>query len=226
MRSTKKPAAVRATDGRSRTADGQETSERIVAVARTLFLRNGFDGTPMSHVAKAADVSTPAVYWHFESKDALYFEVIARGYQDFLDELFSRTVGKSPAARLHSYVRAFIDLQLRDTDVAMQYGFHQLRAGLSNEKQLEIDVALRENLTFLKEILRDGNADGSFSVQDLTVTALAIITMCEYVFTWFKGSARLTVNETADVYADLVGRLAGWQATGHEDRLSQRETIV
>jgi AcrR family transcriptional regulator len=184
--------------------------EEIIAAAQALFLQNGFEGTPVSHIAKAAGVSTPALYWHFESKEALYSLVIKLGYTEFFQELHGRTCAGRAAVQLREYVNAFVDLQLRDRDVATQYGFHQLRAHLSAEAQEEIDESLRVNLHFLREILEKGSRDGVFNIDDFAVTALAISTMCEYVFTWFRPDGRQSETDVAAAYGDLALRMAGF----------------
>ena len=52
------------------------TRDRIVAASFQLFLQHGFDGTGLSQILKATDLSKGAFYHYFASKDALYREVI------------------------------------------------------------------------------------------------------------------------------------------------------
>ncbi len=51
---------------------GQATRAHLVAVARDLFAAQGYDGTPIEAVLKAADVSRGALYHHFANKEALF----------------------------------------------------------------------------------------------------------------------------------------------------------
>src|SRR3981081_1817224 len=48
----------------------------IVEAARTLFARNGFNGTGPSDIAAAAGCSEPMIYKHFVSKHALFAAVL------------------------------------------------------------------------------------------------------------------------------------------------------
>jgi AcrR family transcriptional regulator len=48
----------------------------ILDVARTLFARNGFQGTGTTEIAAAAGCSEPIIYKHFASKQALFAAVI------------------------------------------------------------------------------------------------------------------------------------------------------
>jgi len=51
--------------------------QAIVEAARPLFAQNGFHGTSVRNIARAADVSEALLYRHFPSKEALYDEVLA-----------------------------------------------------------------------------------------------------------------------------------------------------
>lgn len=63
----------------------------VVIAARELFLRQGFNNTPMSQIAESLGVANAAVYWYFPSKDHLLAEVFARA----LDEEIERPSGDS-----------------------------------------------------------------------------------------------------------------------------------
>jgi AcrR family transcriptional regulator len=49
---------------------------RLLAVARRLFLKHGYDGTSMTRLAAAAKVAPNTLYWYFADKDALLVEVL------------------------------------------------------------------------------------------------------------------------------------------------------
>ena len=66
------------------TTRGEETQERIRAVALALFQEKGFDGATMREVASLADVAIGAAYYYFPSKEALVFEFYTR-MQDELE---------------------------------------------------------------------------------------------------------------------------------------------
>jgi AcrR family transcriptional regulator len=61
----------------------------ILEVARTLFARNGFQGTGTTEIAAAAGCSEPIIYKHFASKQALFaaaLEECALEVRGMLDE--------------------------------------------------------------------------------------------------------------------------------------------
>jgi len=197
--------------------EGTATRERIVAAATPMFVGRGFDAVPMSKVAKAAGVSTPTVYWHFKSKADLYFEVIERSYVSFFEEVVENTVGETAKDRLHSYVRSFVDAQLRETDATMLFSLNQLIARLPEQRQKEFAVLQRPYAELLGQILQEGRDAGEFEFEDRNVTARAIHTMCEYSAVWFRENRRLSADEVAALHAELAVRMVS-AGSGGESR--------
>ncbi len=54
------------------------TRDRIVAAGFELFLKHGFDGTGLSRILATTGLSKGAFYHYFDSKEALYREVVER----------------------------------------------------------------------------------------------------------------------------------------------------
>jgi AcrR family transcriptional regulator len=55
---------------------GSARKQAILEAARPLFAQNGFHGTSVRNIARAADVSEALLYKHFPSKEALYDEML------------------------------------------------------------------------------------------------------------------------------------------------------
>jgi len=66
------PARLRAADRR----------EQILAVATTLFARQGFNGTTTKEIAAKAGVTEALIFRHFQSKEDLYWTVIQAKIRD------------------------------------------------------------------------------------------------------------------------------------------------
>ncbi len=56
--------------------DPAATRARILAAAERLFAAEGFDRVSMPDIAAASGITPGAIYRHFSSKDALFFEVV------------------------------------------------------------------------------------------------------------------------------------------------------
>ena len=69
---------------------GASTRERILDVALDLFTDQGFDGTSMREIAERLQLSKPAIYYHFASKEEILMALHMRLHE----------FGKAAIARL------------------------------------------------------------------------------------------------------------------------------
>ena len=60
-----------------------ESIGRILEAAEKIFSEKGFEGASISAIAKIAEVSKANIYHHFESKEALYIQVLKSACEDF-----------------------------------------------------------------------------------------------------------------------------------------------
>jgi AcrR family transcriptional regulator len=58
----------------------QQTREKVVAAARELFTRRGYEGATIRDIARAAGMSTGAVFASFADKAELFDEIVAADY--------------------------------------------------------------------------------------------------------------------------------------------------
>jgi len=87
------PAAPSGGHGTRRlTADARR--RQLFDVALALFAEHGYAATTMDDIAEAAGVTKPLVYQHFDSKRALYLELL----DVFSDEMIDRIVEATSAA--------------------------------------------------------------------------------------------------------------------------------
>ena len=61
---------------RRRKEDAQKTRTRILASALSLFAKKGYEHTTFTDIAARLKMTKGAVYWHFESKEALLVELV------------------------------------------------------------------------------------------------------------------------------------------------------
>ena len=61
---------------RKRKEDAEKTRTRILASALALFARKGYERTTFTDIAARLKMTKGAVYWHFESKEALLIALV------------------------------------------------------------------------------------------------------------------------------------------------------
>jgi AcrR family transcriptional regulator len=67
-----------------------KTRRRILDAAAEVLNRNGFAGARLSEIAAQADLRVPAVYYYFESREAILEEVVLIGVRLAMDNVKAR----------------------------------------------------------------------------------------------------------------------------------------
>ena len=88
----------------SRSESRALTRERLVATARTLFLRDGYAATSLDKVAEEAGYSKGAVYSNFAGKDALCLAVLDAIHEEVAEAVLGSLEG---AATLEEALESF-----------------------------------------------------------------------------------------------------------------------
>src|SRR3989440_12833109 len=80
----------------------------IMDAARQVFEAEGLDGASLRAIAASAGYTPAALYFHFESKEAIYAEVLRASLMN-LGQAVSRAVSRArtPADRLRAAAMAF-----------------------------------------------------------------------------------------------------------------------
>jgi AcrR family transcriptional regulator len=123
----------------------------ILDAARKVFEAHGLDGASLRAIAAAADYTPAALYFHFESKEAIYAEVL-RGSLAKLGQSVSRAIlrTKAPADRLRAAAMAFFRYYA-DNPRDLDLGFYLFRGGmkphgLGKERDEILNAALESAL--------------------------------------------------------------------------------
>jgi AcrR family transcriptional regulator len=134
-----------------RKAVGELKRELILDAARKVFEADGLDGASLRAIAAGAGYTPAALYFHFESKEAIYAEVL-RGSLANLGQAVSRAVSraKAPADQLRAAATAFFRYYA-DNPRDLDLGFYLFRGGmkpqgLGKERDGMLNAALESAL--------------------------------------------------------------------------------
>ena len=87
--------------------------QQILDIAAELFAARGFHGVSVAELGSACGISGPALYKHFESKDAMLAEMLVSISETLLDEGRRRIAGAgSPREALEALVEWHIEFAL------------------------------------------------------------------------------------------------------------------
>lgn len=86
--------------------------EEILAAACDLYLRSGFRGFSMRHLAAEVGISAPALYRYYQGRNALLTEVVREAHRVFFSYVHHALEGATPLERLRGAGRAYLDFAI------------------------------------------------------------------------------------------------------------------
>jgi AcrR family transcriptional regulator len=151
----------RQSEGAPRLRKG-ERRRQLLAHAKHLFISLGYHATTTEKIASAAGVSEPVLYRHFDSKKALFLEVLAEVRAATIERWKTETAHLSdPLAKLHAISELYLDTTRE----------HALEFGVMHRALLETDddevlAMLRgfylDSEELLAAVIKDGQQSGVF----------------------------------------------------------------
>jgi AcrR family transcriptional regulator len=133
--------------------------ELILDAARKVFEADGLDGASLRAIAAGAGYTPAALYFHFESKEAIYAEVLRDSLTD-LGQSVSRAASraKAPADQLRAAATAFFRYYA-DNPRDLDLGFYLFRGGmkpqgLGKERDSMLNAALESALQPIADAAR------------------------------------------------------------------------
>jgi AcrR family transcriptional regulator len=176
-----------------------EKRDAVLRMALRLFLEEGYHRTPLARVAERLNITKPALYNYFRSKEDILRELYRQG-----DELYEASFGAversegDGLAKLRAIIRAYA--RIMTTDSGMCFARLDDRE-LGNEARAEVRKSKRRyDRAFRKQIER-GIDDGSIVSCDPRLAAFMIGGALNGIADWYRPDGALTVETIADDFA-------------------------
>ena len=189
---------------------GKQTRQRILSNSLKLFARSGYAAVSMREIAEEVGVGPGALYNHFATKQHILMAIMEEHMRALLAAYAENTTPANEAKndtateKLEAFVRFHISYHIALPD-AVFLSYMELRA-LEPENFKIIEDLRREYEAILKQILHLGVQQKQIRVEDIHVSAMAILAMLTGVTSWFRQQGRLSAREIEDIYLSLVMR--------------------
>jgi AcrR family transcriptional regulator len=188
----------------------------ILEAARKVFEQEGLDGASLRAIAAKAGYTPAALYFHFDSKEAIYAEVlrvsIARLQED-VERAVTKT--RSPVEKLRAAAMAFFSFYA-DNPRDLDLGFYLFRGGmkphgLGKERDQQLNAELASALQSISDAAEDLGAkkeDARMLTVDTFAHAAGLLLLAHTGrIRMFGASARdLMARYVDDRIAQLKGR--------------------
>ncbi len=181
-----------------------DTLQDIRDGAFALFGRYGYDGVSIDDIAKSANLSKGALYWHFKGKDELFLDCLKRLHAIFEEHVFDRMQQETDAILRILAFFSGMEALLRDPRIEAGVAGYWLGIGnaglpLINETQLAFE---KHTGQIVREALELAMAQGSLDLgSDLDDMSRAIIAIMEAIILPLR-------QQTPDEVHRVVGVLA------------------
>lgn len=175
----------------------------IFAAALRLFQAKGYHGASMQDLADAVGMQKASLYYYFHSKEELLVQVCERGTGAFTQELAEIVASDLNASeKLRRALECHLVALCEQLDLFTVFLREQKFLGAAQKKQLRGEG--KKHAELLATILAQGIATGEFRAVNVTVTTLALLGMCNWLYEWYSPDGALTPREIAAMFAELV----------------------
>jgi TetR/AcrR family transcriptional regulator, cholesterol catabolism regulator len=188
-----------------------DTRERILAAAIRLFAIHGFDACTVKQIATEVGIKAPGLYAHFPSKEAVLAAAMSRELYNFLAFVLEPDDGTNPRYRLEAVIRRHVTYQLANlpatTSNDMLLNSEAVRTALGEQDYLLFRRAQRAYVDHVEQLIVDCRV--SAAVCQPRVAALAVLSLCDRVNSWYRPGGRLTSTQVIDEYCRLASHMLG-----------------
>lgn len=196
-------------------SDGEKTLAALREAALKLIAQHGYEAVTMRQLAAEIGVQAAALYRYFPAKEDLLYALLREHMEQLAAAWRTADPGADAAERLEAFVSNHIGFH-----VARRHSTHVSNMELRSLSPVRLSAILKLRNAYekeLRQILRTGAEDGMFAIDDVGLTAMAIIQMVTGVIVWFRPGERLSVNQVTKTYLAMTLRLVGAAEAGMKE---------
>lgn len=189
--------------------------KRIIDVALEAFAARGFDATTTVDIADTLQMTGPALYHYFRTKEELLFACM-----DFiLEQLYAdisaaAASGGSARERMTRVVRAQLKVELGSGGAASLvnahlYGPQYLTQVLQAERSEALRQRQRALVKVFVDLISEGAASGEFVVADARIAAFNVLAVVQYSGVWYQPRRGQRLAELVDAQVSAALQILG-----------------
>jgi AcrR family transcriptional regulator len=180
----------------------------VIATAARLFAARGYQATSMQDLTEATGLAAGGLYHYIGSKERLLIRICDELLEPLLERARAIVAREAPATdHLHELLRAWLAHVAAHVDHMAV--FAQERHAIEREPQWrEVRRQRKAFEQILDDVLARGEQDGTMHFADRRLTLLALLGMVNHTATWLRPRGRLSTEQIADGYCELILKAA------------------
>ena len=183
----------------SRRRDPATKREAVLQTAAQLFLEKSYGRTSLNDVAERLNITKPALYHYFRSKEEILLECYRLGtglIEEILNEIAAHcgTGLEKVEAFIYSYANV----------MTVNFGRCVMRldqGDLSDDALGEVRSYKRKIDRRLRSFIQEGIGDGSITPCDPKIAAFSIAGALNWICMWYEPDGALSAEEIATQFA-------------------------
>lgn len=189
---------------RSTPADGSEVDRRqgLIDIATALFEREGYPNVGLRAIASEAGIRPASIYHHFSSKEELLYAICLEVTDRFVSSHVEVLDRDDPVASLGRLVELHV-IFCHHHRGAIEVARREMRE-LSKEHLHEVMRQRTAYRVAMESHIAHGKKLGVFIVDDVPLTAIAVVSLLNSVNEWFVKGGRQSIETVAAGYRRLV----------------------
>lgn len=178
---------------------------RVLLASLVTFAELGYHGTATRDIARRAHLSPAGLYTHYESKQALLEHIVRVTHQAMLRRMeIARGEGGTATECLRRIIVAHVRFHAK-YNTATRVANYELKS-LHEATRQDIRVLRDAMERVVGEVVAEGCQAREFEAMDQRVVTMFILSLGIDVGRWFRAGNRLSPDELAEEYANLVIR--------------------
>lgn len=192
----------------------QEKEQLIIEAAQEEFLKHGFDGAKVAHIARRADIAEGTIYLYFKNKNALLLAVVASFYERLTAGASAGVADRDAThARLEFLVHHHLECCIKEWGIIEQVAAaYRLIGDYRGSRYIEFN---RTYVAIFDAVIKEGVSRGDIRrdislqvMRDLFYGALEYSARTHMIRESTSGSARKIADLSRQIMA-LVGPALG-----------------
>ena len=179
-----------------------EKRKRVCDIAAKLFVERGFEKTTTRDIASATGMNTSAIYYYFDDKESILYEILVRIMDKSLRRM--REIAESDMDlkdKLNAVIKLHTEIYGIDPDT-MELIVYNLKS-LDRKHWKEIRDKQREYAKIVVKILDEMQKRGKIAPLNTTTCTFALFGMIQWAHRWYNPKGEITPDQLCDIFTHI-----------------------
>lgn len=184
----------------------EERRNQIISAATAVFAEKGFYGARMDDIVKASGLSKGALYWYFDSKDAIITAILDEFFNQEMAGMANILAVDMPVGEKIKMIVGQLTADMQEMNIyqSIALEFYSL-ASRREEVRLSLLTYFEDFQSGFSMLIQQGIDSGEFRAIDADIVAATFIAQMEGIaLLWAFNPEKFKLEETIDTAVSLI----------------------